>query len=268
MQPAVLEGGEHLAQRGDLLVAGIFGDEARRHAFERRPGGDHLDHLAPGLAHHIDAAARHRAHEALALELRHGLAHRRAADAEILRQPALVEPDVGAAAVDVHRDDDVLQRRIGLVLEARWIADRIDRHVPRHRACRRDGTHSRHGRWRDAMNGHSATYWHTLFQRQVTWQRVTWQRFPPPSRSFWRKVYLPPCAGRHGRRVHCNNASGFRHFFQPQRSQHGKRHDRRDDVEDRRDIEHGMPAAGRRVFNTLAKGTNSAAVPFAVYSMP
>ena len=47
-----------------------------------------------GLAHHIDAAARHRAHEAFALELRHRLAHRRAADAEILRELALVEPDV------------------------------------------------------------------------------------------------------------------------------------------------------------------------------
>ena len=47
-----------------------------------------------GLAHHIDAAARHRAHEALALELRHRLAHRRAADAEVLRELALVEPDV------------------------------------------------------------------------------------------------------------------------------------------------------------------------------
>ena len=92
---AVLEGREHAAQRRDLVVAGVLGDQARRHAFERRPGGDHLDHLALGLAHHIDAAARHRAHEALALELRHRLAHRRAADAEILRELALVEPDVG-----------------------------------------------------------------------------------------------------------------------------------------------------------------------------
>ena len=46
-----------------------------------------------GLAHHIDAAPGHRAHEPFALQLRHRLAHRRTADAEVLRQAALVEPD-------------------------------------------------------------------------------------------------------------------------------------------------------------------------------
>jgi len=84
-QLAVLEGREHLAQARDLLVARGLSDQAGCHAFERRPGGDHLDHLALRLAHNIDAAARHRANEAFALELRHGLAHGRAADAEILR---------------------------------------------------------------------------------------------------------------------------------------------------------------------------------------
>ena len=82
----------------DFVVVRVLRDQARRHALERGPGGDHLDHLLLGLAHHIDAAARHRAHEALALELRHRLAHRRAADAEILRELALVEPDLAAAA--------------------------------------------------------------------------------------------------------------------------------------------------------------------------
>jgi hypothetical protein len=67
---------------------------------------DHLDHLALGLAHDVDAAARHRAHEALALELRHGLAHGRAGDTEFLRQLALVEPDFGARAINVHGHDD------------------------------------------------------------------------------------------------------------------------------------------------------------------
>ena len=104
-------------------------DQPRRHAFERRPGGDQLDHLAPGLAHDIDAAARHRAHEALALELRHRLAHRRAADAEILRQAALVEPDLGAAAIDVHGGDGVLERGIGLALEICRARQRIDEPV-------------------------------------------------------------------------------------------------------------------------------------------
>ena len=104
----------------------VLGDQPRRHALERRPGGDHLDHLALGLAHDIDAAARHRAHEALALELRHRLAHRRARDAEILRQLALVEPDVGARAVDVGGNDDVAQGGVGLVLERLLAVDRSD----------------------------------------------------------------------------------------------------------------------------------------------
>jgi hypothetical protein len=99
---AVLEGGEHAAQRRDVVVGRGFGHEPRRHAFQRRPGGDQLDDLALGLAHHIDAAPRHRADETLALELRHGLAHRRPADAELVRQAALVEPDLGAASVNVH----------------------------------------------------------------------------------------------------------------------------------------------------------------------
>src|SRR5215510_10285718 len=128
MELAVLELGEHGAQRGDVVVAGILGDQPRRHALERRPGGDHLDHLALGLAHHIDAAPGHRAHEAFALELRHRLAHRRAADAEVLSEAALVEAHLGALPVDIERDDDVLERRIGPALEARRAYHRLDLH--------------------------------------------------------------------------------------------------------------------------------------------
>jgi len=43
--------------------------------------------------------------------------HRRSADAEFDRQTALVEPDVGTAAVHVHGHDDVLEGRVGLALE-------------------------------------------------------------------------------------------------------------------------------------------------------
>ena len=81
---------------------GFFGDQPRRHAFERGPGRDQFNHLAPALAHHIHAAARLRPHEPFAFELRHGLAHRRAAYAELLRQAPFVEPDLCAAAIDVH----------------------------------------------------------------------------------------------------------------------------------------------------------------------
>src|SRR5262249_62214363 len=107
---AILEGGEHAAQRRDLLVTGVLRNQPRRHAFERGPGGDQLDDLALGFAHHIDAAARHRADKALALELRHGLAHWRAADAELFSKAAFVKADFIAAAVDVHANDRRFQR--------------------------------------------------------------------------------------------------------------------------------------------------------------
>ena len=120
-------------------IARVLRDQPRRHALKRRPGGDHLDHLALGLAHHIDAAARHRAHEAFALELRHRLTHRRAADAEVVRQLALVKADVVAAAIDVHRHDGVLQRGVGLVLEARGDVDGGQRRLRCRRRANRGG---------------------------------------------------------------------------------------------------------------------------------
>ncbi len=52
------EGREHLAQRGDFLVAGVVSSEGRGHGFERRPGGDQFDDFAADLAHDIDAATR------------------------------------------------------------------------------------------------------------------------------------------------------------------------------------------------------------------
>src|SRR3546814_14971537 len=52
----VLEGGEDLAQRGDLGVARLLGDEAAGHALERRPEGDHLEDFLARLAHDEDPA--------------------------------------------------------------------------------------------------------------------------------------------------------------------------------------------------------------------
>src|SRR4029079_2644175 len=95
---AIIEVGEHAPQRRDLVVACIFRNQARGHTFECSPGRDHLDDFAPGFAHDVDAAARHRAHKTFAFELRHRLAHRGATDAEVLRQTALVEPHFGATA--------------------------------------------------------------------------------------------------------------------------------------------------------------------------
>src|SRR5258706_13027520 len=120
----------------------MLGNEARRHALKRCPGGDHLDDFALRLAHDIDAASGYRADEPFALELRDRFAHRRAADAEFRRQLAFVKTDIRAVAVDVHRDDDVLERGVGLVLEARGVDWDNDgpgcnrRTIARDRACR------------------------------------------------------------------------------------------------------------------------------------
>jgi hypothetical protein len=101
VQLAILEGCEHLPQGGDLVVARVERDQPGGHALQRRPGGDQLDHLLLGLAHHIDPAPRHRADETFALELGHRLAHRRAADPEIGRELALVEPHLAALVIDI-----------------------------------------------------------------------------------------------------------------------------------------------------------------------
>ena len=140
-------------------IVGGLGNQPRRHAFERRPGGDQFDHFAPGLAHHIDAAARHRADKAFALELRHRLAHRRAADTEILRQAALVEPDLGAAAIDIHRSDRALERDVRLALKICRAGQRVDGWL---RPGRAGGTAVR---VIAAHYGKARTHvWYTLFQ--------------------------------------------------------------------------------------------------------
>ena len=128
-QLAVFKSRKHLAQSGDLFIRRGLRNQPGRHAFQRCPGGNHLDHFAFRLTHHIDAAARHRTHEALALELGHGLAHWRAANAELLSELPLVEPDVIAVAIDVHRDDRVLEGCIGFLLETRRDVDRRKRRV-------------------------------------------------------------------------------------------------------------------------------------------
>src|SRR5262249_60611153 len=64
-----------------------------------------LDHFLLGLAHHVDAAARHRAHEPFALELRHRFAHRRAADAGVLGELPLVQPHFGRLVIRIGRHD-------------------------------------------------------------------------------------------------------------------------------------------------------------------
>ena len=97
------------------------------HALDRRPHFDHLDDLALGLADDEDAAARNRPQQALLLEQRHRLADRRPRDPQRERQLALVEPDLALVRVDVGLDDRLLQRRVGLVAQARVRVDRLER---------------------------------------------------------------------------------------------------------------------------------------------
>ena len=112
------EAGEHLAQGGDLRVAGAQRDQPRRHAFQGRPDGDHLDDLGLGLAHDEGSLARHDAQKPLLREARHGLADGGPADPEVLGQLALVEADFLVAAIDVHGRDGVLQRLVRLRRQA------------------------------------------------------------------------------------------------------------------------------------------------------
>ena len=104
----LLELDEQRAQLPQLLFARALGGQARRQALDRRPHRDHLDHFALGLAHHIDAAPRDGAHEALLLEHAQRFADGGAAHAEFLRQLAFVEADFTGAAVDVHLGDGAL----------------------------------------------------------------------------------------------------------------------------------------------------------------
>jgi len=118
-QPVLVEVLEEVAQRRDVLLARGGGDQTRRHAFQRRPGADHVDDLALGAANHHDAAARHGFDETVLLEHRDRFADRRTADTEALGQCAFVEHHLLGRRIDVHLENSFLQGLIGLVLEAR-----------------------------------------------------------------------------------------------------------------------------------------------------
>ena len=265
---AVLEGGEHAPQRRDLLVGRALGDQPRRHAFQRRPGGDQLDHLALGLAHHVDAAPRHRAHETLALELRHGLAHRRAADAELVRQPALVEPDLGAAAIDVHRGDGVLQRRIGLALEACRTGERIDGKPRRRQLCRARGSLGA------PQYGETRTHrWHTIFQLGLASSKVSGSdpaaasipyKCRPNGWADWANTpgIQPGDPARFIQRP--ARLSAFGHRPRPQRLEHEQRQAHDHEVHDRGDRRTPCASCRSTILIRLATGTRKADVPLAV----
>ncbi len=138
---------------------GALGREPRRHALDRRPHHDHLEDLGFRLAHHEHAAARDRADQALLLEIAKRLADRRAADAEILAELTLVEPDLAPMAVDVHLGDGPLDR-IGRELAESCA--RIERtELEQGRRCR----HRPPG---DGLAGRRWPVWYLVYRIQST----------------------------------------------------------------------------------------------------
>src|SRR5262249_53521089 len=140
---------------------GVVVEEPRRQARERGRGGDHFDHLALGLANDVDPPPRHGAHKALALELSHRFTHGRAADAEIQCEPPLVEPDVGPAAIDVHRDDGVLERGVGPALVAIQAPDALD--ARRYRGSRGMKGRLHPAACRTSLTSTATHCWYTIF---------------------------------------------------------------------------------------------------------
>src|SRR4029077_10650308 len=93
--------------------------------------------------------------------------------AELVRQAALVEPDLGAAPINVHRGDGVLERGIGLPLEARWAGTRVDSKGGR-RQLRRTRGYVRTPQYWETWTHR----WHTIFQDAARSQRGPAQRCP------------------------------------------------------------------------------------------
>src|SRR3954451_398592 len=112
-------------QAGDLLVRGMFAGKPRRHAFERRPDGDHFEDLLERVALDEDAAPWLDLDEPLLLEPGQRLADRGAGDAELLRHLALVEAQIRPLVIEVHRRDAVLQHLVNVFFEAEIAANRL-----------------------------------------------------------------------------------------------------------------------------------------------
>src|SRR5581483_9635284 len=113
-------------QARELAGRRLLGGEPRRHALQCRPHCDHVEDLGLGLAHDENAAARHDLDQPFLVQLGERLAQRRAADAEALRQVALVETQLRVIGVDVHVEDGRLERVVGARLEAQTLADGSD----------------------------------------------------------------------------------------------------------------------------------------------
>lgn len=115
-------------ERADLAVGRELGRPPCRHAFERRPDGDRLQDLVARLADDEDALPRHHLDQPLLGEPGHGLADRRARDAELAGERALVEAEVGRLVVDPRIEDRLAQLAIDMVGQAEIPPDRFERH--------------------------------------------------------------------------------------------------------------------------------------------
>ena len=108
---------EHRPQGGDLLVGGILDDQPCRHALQRRPHRDHLEHFLPGLAGDEGAAARNVADEAFVLEPAKRLPDRCTAHPQLDREFPLVQAVLFFVGVDIDRGDGGLELLVDAVLE-------------------------------------------------------------------------------------------------------------------------------------------------------
>ena len=125
----LVERGEHLAQGGDLPRGRVFDDEPCRHALQRRPHRDHLEHFLLGLAGDEGATPGNGAHEALVLEPAQGLPDGRAAHSQLDGELAFVQSVLLVVGVDVHRRDGGLELLVDAILEHHRVRDGLQGQV-------------------------------------------------------------------------------------------------------------------------------------------
>src|ERR1700737_1450756 len=82
---------EQGAERGDVLVAGVLGQQPRGRALPRPPGRDDLHDLLAGLANHEDAATGNAPDQAVLLEADDRLADGGPANPELLGKAPLAK---------------------------------------------------------------------------------------------------------------------------------------------------------------------------------
>ena len=105
------------AQGRNLTIRRQFRRQPRGHAFQRRPGHDHLQNFIQRLAQHKHALARPDFNETFLFQPRQRLAQRRPRHRQLLGQPAFIKPQIRVIFVDIHVDDRLAKTPINMVLQ-------------------------------------------------------------------------------------------------------------------------------------------------------